>query len=388
MSKKYFYDMGKCYDTSFFLTLYFNEEVFFGRVRNRFNKVVDVNEAMQGFFRFKEQYNSFVVSSEIAPFVYTNYEAGLRSFLILEPCGLAFEDNTLDGIVAFLRSPKFKIAFWEHYFPSKKSTIAEQICNNDKTLNIPDALGSLTISSDIKIQLIDMAHDFPKYQRKLINTFNEAYVLVDEYYTENQCIIEEMKSKVDDNFIDRLCKIHKLPSSILSPPIYFSLFNELLLDYRSADNKVCFGFGKHIDDVIAGTLRYDHISLNSFGKITHVESRAEMLDMFFKYKKLCAADFAHKLNLSQSAIYLHLNLMIYEGIIQHTDSKPKGHGERVFLSINPNYFEAFATLSLDFAQKAHDNISKGIDRYDRPRKKRKAKDGLIYKDSYNEDDIG
>ena len=391
MSSKFFYDMGKAYDAALFITSCTREDDFLSNLRNRFGKSIDVNEAMRWLFSFKKRHKSFVLPSEIHPFIHTDYHAGRYSFLINAiRDNVNFEHCTKDGISAFLQDRNLKKLFWEHHFPQKKNNIAKQICSNDKTLYVPDAIDTLeNVPENIKMRLVDMSHDFPKYQWKLVETFKEVYVLVDEYHSENQAIIDEIKNQITDTLIDRLHKIFKLPNSILSFPFYFSLLNGLQFDYRNRDGKVCVGLGQFFNSVIDSLYHYKHISFHSIGKVVHVETRAEMLDMFFKYKKLCASEIAHKLHISQSTIYLHLNAMLVEEMIRFTDPSPKNNGEKVYYSINPDYFQVFARYAVDANQQAHNNISKGIDRYELPRKKRKARDGLTYNDNdeYNEEEV-
>ena len=112
-----------------------------------------------------------------------------------------------------------------------------------------------------------------------------------------------------------------------------------------------------------------------------------MLDMFFKYKRLSAPEIAHKLHISQSTIYLHINALRLEGMIIPSDSNPKNQGAKVYYSVNPDYFKVFAWLAVDANEQAYNNISMGIDKYDLPRKRRKSKDGYYYNanDQYDED---
>ena len=385
---RYNYDMGRGYDTTFFMTLYYREDDFFTLVRNRFGEIA-INEAMCGFFNFKERYKSVVLPPEIAPFAYTDYQAGLHSFLIRVICdNLDFENHTKDDIISFLQSFELKMMFWEHFFSQKDDRIAERIITNDSTLNIPEIVNKLNISEEIKLHLVAMAFDFPKYQQILIGAFAAVYAMIAEYHAENQSIIEEMKNQITENLSDRLYKIYKPSTTVQS--YSFSLLNGVLVDYRGFDKKVCFVLGSHFNDVIDSLHRYSHISLNSFGKIVCVETRAEMLDMFLQYKRLCASEIADSLNITKSTIYVHLNSMLLEGMIRYTDADAKNNGERVYFSVNSDYFKVYAGLATDINEKAYNNISKGIDKYELPRKKRKARDGLIYNDNdeYNEEEMG
>ena len=389
MSLKYNDDMGKVYDTAFFMTMCSREDDFFTLLRNRFANSININEAMKGFFDFKERYKS-IVASETEPFVYTDYQTGLHSFLVNTiHYNLDYSSYSKDGVISFLQDRNLKRLFWEHFFPRKKDQIAERLYNNDRTLNIPDLITSLNIPEDIKIRLVDISHDFPKYQWKLLEIFKEIYSLINEYHSEKQNLFDDIRKQLDNTVIDKLYKIHNLPSASKYIPFYSSTLNGLLFDCRSLEKKVCFGLGLHFKEVIESIHQYNHVSFNSFSKILHVETRSEMLDMFFRYKRLCASEIAHELHISKSTIHLHLNAMLLEEMIGYADSDDKNRGERVYYAINSDYFKAFAGISANANKKAYDNISKGIDRYDLPRKRRKAKDGLIYNDNdeYDEEEV-
>ena len=388
MGEKWNCDIGIAYDDALFITAYFREDDYLTMLRNRFGKT-EVDEAMQGYFDFKERHKSVVFSREIAPFVYSNYSAGLCGFLISAICDkLDFQEHTKDGITLFLQNRELKRLFWEHQFPHKKDRIAERIITNDSTLRVPDVISQLNMPEDIKYSLIDMSYDFPKYQRELVEAFREVYPLSEEYRLEKQSVIAEIKSQIDDNLLKRLRSIYKLPDAV-SLTFYCSLLNGLLIDYRSFNKKVCFGLGLHFKEAIDRVYRYDHVSSNSYGKVVHVETRAQMLDMFLKYKRLCASEIADSVKVARTTIHQHLNYMRLEGMIKYTDSDTKSHGERVYFTINSEYFKVYAGLTADINQKASEISEKGIESYDLPRKKRKAKDGLIYNenDEYNEEDL-
>lgn len=383
---KFNLEMSKAIDIVFFIMLYFRGDDFFNYLRGRFSGI-NIEEAMHGFFNLKERHKSLVLPPETEPFVYTDYSLGLHSFLnITIRANLDFKEHTKDGIISFLQSREQRRLFWEHIFPNKKDGIAESIIAGDYTFDVPAVINKLNMPDNIRFRLIDMAHNFPKYQRKLVDTFKEVDPLIEEYYSEHQSVIDEIKNQISDDVLNRLRSVYKIPSGV-TLPFYFSLLHGLLLDYRKQDKKVCIGVGQYFVDVLDSLHRYDHVSFNSFGRMTVVETRTEILDLFFKYKQLSVAEIMDSLKLARTTVYTHLNAMHMEGMIKHI--KEKNVGVRVYYSINPEYFKIFAELAIDANKKAHDNISKGIEKYDLPQKKRKARDGLIYNDNdeYDEEEV-
>ena len=90
---------------------------------------------------------------------------------------------------------------------------------------------------------------------------------------------------------------------------------------------------------------------------------------------MLVADIAHKFKVPKSVVHMHLKLMHLEEIIMYTYGVPKSIRQRTFFSINHEYSKIIVRLSVAANGKAHNNISKGIAKYDRPRrKKRKSED--------------
>jgi len=381
LDKKYNYEMGKVYDTLFYMTMYFHESDFLTLLRQRGIDELSISDGMRLYFEFKKNHKEIVLPLEIAPFFYADYQVGRSCFVISAIRRyLDIRDNSNGSVVEFFQDKKlFEKMFWEYYFPQKNDNVAKQIVNKDFGLSIAEVISQLNVLDDVKPYFVAMAYNFEMYQEKLIDTFKSIYPLVCDSHSKHQYVFDEIKEQITDNTVDKLKDIFKLPSDISSITIYFSTFNHCLLDYRvdndNDNGERCFGLGSsfiiQMGEVESPDLKF--VSLHTMSKALCNETRMDILDMFLTYKRLCAGDIAHKLQIAKSTVYLHLNVMISEEMVVYTEDSPRGHGERAFFSVNPDYFNAITTQVSDINLRASNIILKGIDKYERPKSKRNSK---------------
>jgi len=223
---------------------------------------------------------------------------------------------------------------------------------------------------NVKLHIVNMVLDFSKYQNKLIEAFKRIYKIIDVYHSTNEEILSKITNQLKDETLDGLRESFKIQQDTFPNHFYFSALNGFLLHYRIFKSETYFGLGTHFKMQVDQRYSLKHVSLFSFGKAVSNPMRFDIMCMFLRYKRLCAADIAHELGISKSTVYLHINAIHAEEIIEFFNQEEKVNGERVFYTINPNYFKILAELVIETQQKA-DNIVAGIDEYDRSKKKRK-----------------
>ena len=384
MSVTYNYDIGKVHDTALFITLYFREDDFAAMLCDTVGNEDIVNQAMVAFREFKERNKHIELPPEIAPFVYTNFGDGFRSFLMsIVLNSIHFNNSTKGEALSFL-SDEYKIRkrFWRHFFPETDVGIAKRIAVNDSTLRIPKAIVKLAVAEDIKLSLVDMANNFTEYHKMLVDAFKLVYPYIDELHIASNGIFREIKEQLTNKMETRLRDIHKIPDTTFTFPIYFSVLHGLLANYRYWDDDICIGLGLHFVHTLDSNYRSDHISIKSLSRVLGSPIRAQMLDLFDDYECLCAVEIADLLNLEKPSIYPHLTAMFQAGIIYRTNPEATGRGERKYFSLNMAYYDALIASTKKAKKKSAEKLAKGRKRHVVKRKPRKSNDGL----TYNEDD--
>jgi len=384
MSVTYNYDIGKVYDTALFITMYFREDDFISLQCDNVGDEAVVKKFMCAFKEFKECYKHINLPLEIEPFVYTNYDEGLGSFLInLIYNSAPFDDNNKDAILLFLSDAmRVRKRFWRHFFPKTDVSIAKQIAKNDPALDIPIVISKLGVLDDTKLRLVDMARDFEKYQQKLIDAFKLVYPLIDELHEANKNIFNEIKAQLTDKMVTRIRDVYKISETVFSVPVYFSVLNEILLIHRYWDDEFYIGLGQHFIRTLEHRYSNDHISLNSYSRVMGSKVRMQIRELFDNYECLCASEIADLLSMDKPAIYPHIAAMFQEGIIYRTNPEETGNGVRKYFALNMGYYDVLIAAIKKAKNKSSEKIAKGRKRHEVKRKPRKAKDGLIY----NKDD--
>ena len=342
MGEKYNYDVSKAYDTIFYMTVYFYEHDIFTRFRERFGDIEDFDEVVHPYYTFKAKHQDYVLPSEISPFVHTNKTAGLQSFLIhylnnnLNPITGTKED-ALDLIK---NGELLKRQLFEHILPQTQLNTADSIAD------IVNELPYATYTSDIKVHIAFLISDFNKYHNILIDVYNTIYDFVDEWYSENQETIDEIKRLINDedyNIIERLKTVFKIPNAVSSFSYHVSLLNGLLVNYRKKKNEVDFGLGLHFRAIVE-MYRTGHISHK---EMPSGDVFAEVLEMFTRNEDwvFSVTDIAHHLGYAKSVVYPHVNELHLKNIIRYSNSI-ETDVYKVYYRLNPDWFEVSRNVKI------------------------------------------
>jgi len=296
MGGKYNYDVSKMRDTTFYMSAYFFDNEMFTHFRNRFD---NVEEVMQPYHEFKQRHKDFVLPMEITPFVYNNHDMGIRSFLTQYFCNnLNHKTGTeSDTLNLLMNRDLLKRQYFEYLFPRTNDKIIDQLMQQHIDVNVATIICDLPFDEKTKVYITALIYDFPTYHNILVETYQNVFKIVDEYYNEPQSqeTIEEIKQQINDkqyNIVERFRNIFKFPEAVQSFPFYFSLFNGYMVHYSVYKSDVCFGLGLYFKCLIESRYSVEHVSLKTHYKVMNSDIRYEMVQMFSEYKKLCVADIA------------------------------------------------------------------------------------------------
>ena len=116
-----------------------------------------------------------------------------------------------------------------------------------------------------------------------------------------------------------------------------------------------------------------HVTLKAHYEMMGCPLRYNIVRMFGKYKQLCAADIAHRLQVKKAAVYVHINALLANAlIVRETPDKTVRRGMRVYYRANSEYFNAIDAEIREMCHELANVNHAGIDKYTLPRRKRRS----------------
>jgi len=368
MVAKYNYEVGKLYDTVFYIVTRLFEDVMIERIYTKFSKTADLEYDMRFYNELKSRCPD--ISDDLIPFCYCNSQQ--ISFLIQFVTDyINFDNGTLNDLrELLLDTEKSKRYFIDLYFP-KLSKDDRQKLYETKDVNF---INSIIVKSETveKYQSTFLAFllTYEIHLSKLIETVEMIYPYVDRLYKQNTALIQNIINQLGDPDAKAKEKILRYFALTEEKQIIymFSLLNPYGVHFWRKPYHHPFRVGEKFLVTMSFEADYRHVTLESFAKMLLSPARFEIFSIFFKYKYLCAGDIIHALKLSKYTVYAHLNDMHYEKLIIHVNAG----GSTLRYALNEDYLLKFSEY---FNKETHRYIElkrkDDLKYYVRPRKRRK-----------------
>ena len=365
VSREYNYNVSKAMDTSFYMVMYFYESEVLSYFRDRFD---NVEEGMRTYLEFKEKHKADILPEAITPFLYTNYDKGMRGFLTryLDD-NLSHQSCTKDDILALLNNKELmKRQFLKYVVPKADDEIVAKLMQYSYGIEVNDAINNMAFDEKTKLHMKALVYDFDEIHRVLVETFMLVHGFVDELYDERQDIIEEIKRQINDKdygIIERLRAVYKFSDTIKSLPFHFSIFNSYLVKYVVHKDKVCFGLGLYFRDVISSERPKKHISLQEYHKFMSNPVSFKIVHLALEYKKLSIPSMVEILGISNNTVRVNVEKMVWQDLLIHVEppATVTAKTARIFYKINPEYFNVLHAETEQLKIKANNVHKEGID---------------------------
>ena len=223
MKFKYDYEVGKIFDTCFYLVMRFFEDVMIERIFTKFSKVGDLEYDMRFYNEIKSRCPD--ISEDLIPFCYCNLvqPAFLLRFV---PDHINFDNGTLEDL-KFLLKTRSKPYFIDTYFPNLSKVEREKL-SVTKDLKF---INSIIVNSEIEAKyhnafLIFLA-EYETYIPLLIEAIEVAHAYTDRLHVLNTEFIQSIIGQLTDPAVNAEEKLLRYFAITEEKPIVFmfSLLN-------------------------------------------------------------------------------------------------------------------------------------------------------------------
>jgi len=368
MKVKYDYEVGKLYDTVFYIVTRLFENVTIERVYKKVTKTADLEYDMRFYNKLKDICPG--ISSDLAPFCYCAAEQ--PAFLIQYMTdNINFDNGTLNNLNALFSDIKSsKEYFVDLHFPKLSKNDRERLRVTKEVDFINSTIRQSEIAEKYQSDFLAFFLTYEYRVQTLLASINTIYHYVDRLHRQNAEFIQSIINQLDDPTVNAKGTILRYFALTEEKQIVymFSLLNPYGVHYLKRPYHYPFRVGEKFLTTLSFESEYNHLTFESFAKNILSPARAEIFHLFFEYKNLCAGDIIEATQLSRYTVYTHLNDMLYEKIIVHADAK----GSVLRYSLNEDYlykYIEFATkkadVYVDFKRKDE------LLYYIRPRKRRK-----------------
>ena len=331
-------EIGKIYDTIFFLTYHYYEEMV---VAHCFKISENLDDDLKYLKIMKEK--NLNIPEHISVFFYKdfNYHSLMSDFMFDH---LNFETDTFESLIFKLNNKKFfKQYFITKYLPDIKGHELHCMLNNSNNQTVYFIINSMDMPDYFKFQF-KMALDlFENMVDDLVNVLKTVYKEVDFLHNTYHREIVEFFNKCKDN--DKKKKL-TLYFGIKTPdPERFIISYSLLSPYMDTlmlRKKAFFLLGEKAFLSIHKEWNYRHISWESISKALIDPARIKMLQLFFTQKEFSNPQLCRILHYAKSTVAHHIDVLLNEKIIVFT----KAVKRTFYYKINKEYFDSL----LDFVK--------------------------------------
>ena len=214
----------------------------------------------------------------------------------------------------------------------------------------------LDVSDKIK-QLLIMFFIEPDYfSKKLVVELSTAESVLDRYYKDNYAVIIDIGNKMDfEKVIETINEWDNLSIDMKDLKcenyscciIAINIFKRMYIRGNPTFiiGKNGFEFCQYLNK------QNSNIKLDKFGKIFSEPNRIKILKMLAENEELYTSEIAHRLSLTVTAAYYHLEMMVEVKMLYS-----RNEGRAVFFRINDNYFKAVVNEILQLVEKDGDKI--------------------------------
>jgi len=368
VADKYNYEIGKLYDTAFFIVTRLFKKVMIERVYGRYINS-DTGHNMR-FFNEVDN-NPIYIFESIIPACYCDSQQG--AFLIRYiGDNINFDNATLNDVIVLLSDiEKSKDSFLSLYFPKLTKLQRQLLVKTNEVDMFIGAIKETNIPIGYHSEFLAYFLRYRERTLELIDTFKRVFLLVDDLHRDNQQHIQGIINSINDpanNVTEGLMRNFALGEE--KPAVYsFSLLNPYVVHFKKKPLNHQFMVGGKFMDTLNRSDDYKHIRFGSFAKCVQTLAREEILDMFLAYEYLNVADIVKETGLAKNTVYAQIDDMLSEKIIVSVDIKSHSG---MHYAINEEYLDRFIEYSRQRLIKYKELKTKGeLKRYERKRKQRK-----------------
>lgn len=371
MGEKNKCEIGKLYDTVFFITTFLFESVMKERLSPYAS---DIEEDFKFYYELKNTIPP--IDAKFSAFCYCDKENDLVSFLIKTlSYEISYSTGTLDDFMSVLSNTyTLKKNFINYYLFKTADEVQTKLIRTYDTLLINETLDEYSYSDLYKRHFMVTLTSFESLLPEFRNVVSTVYSYIDEAHKAHVGYLDGMKNYIindEDNIQAKIAAYYKLPKYI-SCKYSFSLLNPLFANMKK-DNTYNFLFGKEFIRQIENSVGYDYVTVKSFSKLISNEMRGDIFDMFFEYDEICASDVVHNLHTSKTNAHAHLDSMLSQKLIYISSTQ----GRKYYYALNIEYmgclYNKLGTLYKSIKPVKQIPLEERK-RYDLPRKKRKTRD--------------
>ena len=368
MKLKYNYEVGKLYDVIFYIVTWLFEETMIERVYTKFSKTADLEYDMRFYNELKSRCPD--ISTDLIPFCYCTPQQ--VSFLIRYfGDHINFDNGTLENLIGLLSdTEKSKNFFIDLHFPKLSEADRQKIYEAKDVKYINSILMKSDLETAYQSTFLSFFLAFDTYIPLLTETVEMVYPYVDSQHRQNTDFIESIIEQLNNSDVQAQEKILRYFALTEEKQIVFmfSLLNPYGVAYWRKPHHHPFTLGEKFLTTLSFESDYNHVTYESFSRVSYAGSRKDIFRMFLKYKHLCAGDIIEATTSSRHTVYAHLNDMLYEKLITHVNAG----GSTLHYSLNEDYLLKYTDYSRKEIDKYIDLKRRdGLKHYVRPRKRRK-----------------
>lgn len=373
-------EIGKLYDTVFYITNYFFENVMKERLAPYSS---DIEEDLKFYYELKNIIPP--IDDKFSAFCYCDKQNDLGSFLIRHlHYKISYSMGTLNDFISILSDIcNFKNDFINYYLFNTSDELRSKILKTNDILLISKTLDKYSYSDLYKKHFLVAITSFEILLSEFINIISMIYSYIDKAHENHIDYLESICNYIVDDKDHIQAKIaiwFKLPKNA-SCKYSFSLLNPTFANIKK-ENSYNFLFGKKFIEQIDDTVGYDYITLTSFSKLICNEMRSDIFNMFFEYDEICASDIVHHLHTSKTNAHAHLDAMLSQKLIYNSQVQ----GKRYYFALNTEYLNCLSN-KINILAKTIKPVKQipmeERKHYELPRKKRKTRD--TYAENYSDE---
>lgn len=371
MGEKNNCDIGKLYDTVFYITTYFFENVVKERAAPYSS---DIEEDLKFYYELKTIIPP--IDDKFSVLCYCDKENDLVSFLIKTlSYEISYSTGTLNDFISVLSDTyTLKKNFISYYLFKTSDEVRTKIIRTYDTLLINKILDEYSYEELYKKLFIVTISSFESLLSEFRNVVSTIYSYIEEAHKNHSDYLDSIRNYIstnENNVQEKINVYYKLPKNV-SCRYSFSLLNPLFANIKK-DKTYNFLFGKEFIKQIENTVGYDYVTVKSFSKLISNELRGDIFDMFFEYDEICASDIVYHLHTSKTNAHAHLDAMLSQRLIYISSTQ----GKRYYYALNGEYiscvYNKLGILSKSIKPVKQIPIEERK-RYDLPRKKRRTTD--------------
>jgi len=364
------YEVGKLYDTVFYIVTRLFEDIMIERAFLKYSDVTNLPHDTRFYKELKDKCPE--IPNDLTPLCYcdSKHRAFLLSYIIRE---LNTENGTMGGLKSLLsNSEKSKQAFIDTYFSDFSKNDREKLYETDDCKTILSMIKNADIETSYQADFLCLLLGFENYIALLIETIEAIYPHISDLHSKNDDIIDNITNQLISSEVSAKEMLYSYFAIMIEKPtIYmFSIVNPYVARYEPVSNNLSFMLGeKFLISLSDDSIKYKHTELWSLGRVVSSKARKKAFQMFFKYESLNTGDIAYAVGLSRFAAYAYMDELLTEKAIVCVNNPDN---TILRYALNTEYLMKMSESYANQAKEYIDSRMKGsLMSYERPKSSKK-----------------